>query len=107
MKEKIQKESKAEYTEFLQTEDRQRVLQKAGFGQGEEILKNNLLNLMAEVLRPDKQDDVYAHPNLLLRDIDLIQSTPEALRNACKEARLSARDSLSDGEMKRLKGLRA
>lgn len=36
----IETEKKAEYAEFLQTEDGQRVLQKAGFGQGETIMKN-------------------------------------------------------------------
>ncbi len=36
----INTEKKAEYAEFLQTEDGQRVLQKAGFGQGETIMKN-------------------------------------------------------------------
>ena len=102
----IETKKKAEYAEFLQAEDGQRVLQKAGFGQGETILKNNLLNLMAEVLHPNKQGDVYAHPNLLLREIDLTQSTPEALQGACKDARFTVSEFLSESEMKRLKGSR-
>lgn len=36
----IKTEKKAEYAAFLQTEDGKRVLQKAGFGQGETIMKN-------------------------------------------------------------------
>lgn len=35
----IEPQQKAEYAEFLQTENGQRVLQKAGFGQGD-IMKN-------------------------------------------------------------------
>lgn len=100
----IETEKKAEYAEFLRTDAGKKILLLAGFGQKDTIMKNNLLNLMAEVLHPDKQDDVYAHPNLLLKEIDLTQSTPEALQGACKDAKFTVSEFLSDAEMKRLKG---
>lgn len=101
----IETEKKAEYTEFLKSSEGINILLLAGYGQKDKIMKNSLLNLMADVLHPNKQDDVYAHPNLLLREIDLTQSTPEALQGACKDVRFAVSEFLSESELKRLRAL--
>ena len=103
----IEPKKKAEYAEFLQSEQGKKILLLAGFGQGDTIMKNSLLNLMADVLHPDRQDEIYFHPNSLMKEVDLTQSTPAALQGACKDIQFNLSEILDSKEMtkvKRIKG---
>lgn len=102
----IDTEKKAEYTRFLQTSEGQRILHAAGIGQGETIMKNSVLSLMAEVLHPDKQEQFADHPNRTLKKADLTQSTPEAIQGACKEIRILTEEILSIDEFQKLKEIK-
>lgn len=103
----IEPKQKAEYAEFLRTDEGKNILLLAGFGQRENIMTNNLLNLMADVLHPDRQDEIYFHPNSMMKEIDLTQSTPAALQGACKDIHFNLSEILDSKEMtkvKRIKG---
>lgn len=118
----IDQKKKAEYTEFLQSEQGKKILLLAGYGQKdkimkeiketemkgkkEKVIKNSLLDLMADVLHPERQNEIYFHPNSKMKPVDLTQSTPEALEGACKSARFDIMDLLDSKEIDRLKGLK-
>lgn len=119
----IEPTKKAEYAELLQSEQGKKILLLAGFGQKdtimkeikksemkgkkEKVIKNSLLDLMADVLHPERQNEIYFHPNSRMKPIDLTQSTHEALEGACKDVKFNLSEILDSKEMtkvKRIKG---
>lgn len=70
-------------------------------------MKNTLLELMADVLHPERQEQFADHPNRTLKGSDLTQSTPAALLNAVKEIVISSEGLLSDRESQRMADIKA
>lgn len=98
----IDPKKKAEYAEFLQSGEGMNILLLAGYGQKDTIMKNSLLNLMADVLHPERQEQMYFHPNSRLKQVDLTQSTPAALQGACKSARFDLSEILDNKEIEKV-----